>query len=337
MIPIQVLSNDSDPDGDTLTITAITQGTNGKVTNTDSTATYTPANNFHGADSFTYSVSDGNGGTATATVNVTVDQVPVVNAGIDQVLVFPGAASLTGVVTDDGLPNPPGTLTTTWSKLSGPGNVTFGSAGALVTTASFSQAGVYVLRLTANDSFLSSNDDIQVTVNIAPPINRNPVAVNDSALTAVNTAAQISALSNDSDPDGDKISISQVTNGANGSVTHNGLTATYTPNNNFSGIDTFNYTISDGRGGTASATVTVTVDQAPQVNAGLDQTITLPAGASLAGIINDDGLPDAAGYGFDPVECCRWTCHQLLSATLTRQYFGELHPGGPLLASPDGQ
>lgn len=294
-VTITVLGNDTDPDGDTLTIDSVTQGTNGAVTKTNTVVTYTPANGFHGTDSFTYTISDGHGHTASATVTVTVDQAPVVNAGADQVITLPASANLAGTVTDDGLPTPVN-LTQSWTKVSGPGNVTFANASALATTASFSQAGVYVLRLTANDGFLSASDDVQITVNPAPPVNRNPLALNDSALTALNTAVQISVLSNDSDPDGDKISITQVGQGANGAVAHNGTTATYTPNNNFNGIDTFNYTIGDGRGGSANAMVTVTVDRAPQVNAGADQTITLPTNTTaLAGVASDDGLPTPPG------------------------------------------
>ena len=57
--------------------------------------------------------------------------VPVVDAGADQVVTLPAAASLDGTVTDDGLPNPPGAVTVTWSKASGPGTVTFAEAGAV--------------------------------------------------------------------------------------------------------------------------------------------------------------------------------------------------------------
>ena len=91
----------------------------------------------------------------------------MVNAGPDQTITLPAAASLSGTVTDDGLPNPPATVTTTWSKVSGPGTVTFGNASAKVTTATFSVSGSYTLRLTASDSALSASDDIVVTVNAA--------------------------------------------------------------------------------------------------------------------------------------------------------------------------
>ena len=67
-----VLANDSDVDGDSLTVASVTQGTNGAVTTNGTKVTYTPNGNFHGTDSFTYTVSDGNGGEAGGTVHSTV-------------------------------------------------------------------------------------------------------------------------------------------------------------------------------------------------------------------------------------------------------------------------
>jgi hypothetical protein len=76
IIRIDVLTNDTDVDGNRLKISAVTQGTNGSVTiNTDNTLSYSPKANFCGTDSFTYTVSDGKGGTDTATVNVKVKAV----------------------------------------------------------------------------------------------------------------------------------------------------------------------------------------------------------------------------------------------------------------------
>ena len=88
---------------------------------------------------------------------------PVVNAGPDQSITLPASASLDGTVTDDGRPNPPGTTSVTWTKVSGPGTVTFANPSAVDTTASFSAAGPYVLRLTATDGALTSSDDMTVT------------------------------------------------------------------------------------------------------------------------------------------------------------------------------
>jgi hypothetical protein len=91
------------------------------------------------------------------------NQAPIVNAGPDQNVTFPNAASLNGSVTDDGLPNPPGSVAKSWSKLSGPGIVTFANPNSPTTTATFSEAGTYVLRLTGDDSDLSVFDDVTVT------------------------------------------------------------------------------------------------------------------------------------------------------------------------------
>src|SRR5207244_141782 len=69
--------------GETLSVTAATQGTHGSVAFTATGVSYTPAANYNGPDSFTYTIGDGNGGTASATVTVTVTSVndnPVANA-----------------------------------------------------------------------------------------------------------------------------------------------------------------------------------------------------------------------------------------------------------------
>ena len=96
------------------------------------------------------------------------NEAPDVNAGPDQSIVLPAQATLDGTVTDDGLPNPPALVTTSWSKVSGPGTVTFGNASAVDTTATFSASGSYVLRLTANDSAKTASDDITITVSPTP-------------------------------------------------------------------------------------------------------------------------------------------------------------------------
>ncbi|MGD8499396.1 MAG: Ig-like domain-containing protein [Phycisphaerales bacterium] len=76
IVTIDVLINDTDLDNSRLMVVTTTQGGNGSVTiNTDSTLTYAPNRNFCGTDTFTYTLSDGRGGTDTATVNVTVKAV----------------------------------------------------------------------------------------------------------------------------------------------------------------------------------------------------------------------------------------------------------------------
>jgi hypothetical protein len=115
-----------------------------------------------------------------------VNTAPVVDAGPDQTVQMPGSASLDGTLTDDGLPNPPAATTATWTEASGPGTVTFASGSAVDTTATFSAAGTYVLRLTGNDSAMQANDTVSVTVQAAAiPVNLTMTA-NPTAVTVPN-------------------------------------------------------------------------------------------------------------------------------------------------------
>ncbi|SDI17099.1 hypothetical protein SAMN05428952_11031 [Nitrosomonas sp. Nm132] len=106
------------------------------------------------------------------------NQRPNLSAGADQVITFTSScsgstvrpcATLNGIVMDDGLPNPPAQLAINWSVVSGPGAVVLGNSSAAEATASFSEEGVYVLRLTADDSELSTSDEVQITVLPPPP------------------------------------------------------------------------------------------------------------------------------------------------------------------------
>lgn len=103
--------------------------------------------------------------------------------------------------------------------------------------------------------------------NITPPTGNNPpFAVDDAVTTMTDAPVVVSALQNDSDADGDTLSIQMVADPANGSVVINGDgTLTYTPDAGFSGIDSFDYTVSDGTD-TDAATVTVTVSSEPVGN-----------------------------------------------------------------------
>lgn len=110
------------------------------------------------------------GGPAGASVNIVDNETnhgPLVNAGLDQTNSILGLASLSGTVTDDGLPGVG--LTYSWSKISGPGSVVAGTPTAKDTVACFSMTGTYVLRLTGSDGLISATDDVTVTVIAANP------------------------------------------------------------------------------------------------------------------------------------------------------------------------
>jgi len=129
---------------------------------------------------------------------------PVVSAGSDQTIILPiNNILLEANVTDDGLPN--STLNFQWSQVSGPGTVTFGDANAEDTAAMFPVSGLYVLRLTVDDTELSANDDIQVTVSPEPVSNFAPNSVIDtppSEITiTVGDAVDFTGTGTDSDGD----------------------------------------------------------------------------------------------------------------------------------------
>ena len=125
---------------------------------------------------------------ASAAPSAPTNVAPIVSAGADQSVTMPSAATLNGTVTDDG--NPGGAVSTTWSMVSGSGTATFGNSGAEDTTVSFSAAGAYVLRLTANDGALSSNDDVTISVNPAQ-LPATPTVATGSAQVSVGGTAPV--------------------------------------------------------------------------------------------------------------------------------------------------
>ncbi len=254
-VTVNVLANDTDVDGDTLSIASVTQGTNGSVTEDGTSVTYTPDTGFSGIDTFTYTASDGNGGSDTATVTVTVTDVNEPPVAADQSMTTDEdtAVGVTLTATD------PDGDDLTYSVVSGPSSGTLsGTAPALTYTPNVDWSGTDSFTFKANDGTLDSNI---ATVSIGvDAVNDAPVAADDSASIQEDTAVTVDVLANDTDAEGDTLSIASVTQGANGLVANNGTDVTYTPDTGFSGTDTFTYTASDGNGGTDTATVTITVD-----------------------------------------------------------------------------
>src|SRR6185503_5963457 len=264
---VTVLANDSfAPDtGETLTVTAVTQGTGGgTVTLVAGVVSYAPAANFSGTETFTYTISDGNGGTATGTVTMTVTAVndnPTANNDIATVVEDSSATVVTVLANDSFAPDTGETLTVT--------SVTPGSNGGTVTLV----AGVVSYAPAANfagtETFTYTIGDgntgtatATVTMTVTG-VNANPTAANDAATVVEDSSATVvTVLANDSfAPDtGETLTVTSVTPGSNGgTVTLVAGVVTYAPAANFSGTETFTYTISDGNGGTATGTVTMTV------------------------------------------------------------------------------
>ena len=126
---------------------------------------------------------------ALASPPAAANQPPAVAVPPAALVFLPEVALLPGNVTDDGLPNPPGTMTTAWTVISSSGTVAFGNAGKPQTHATLSAAGAYVLRLTANDGAIANFADIKVEA-VAPTVSLTisslvaPIAIREFALGA---------------------------------------------------------------------------------------------------------------------------------------------------------
>ncbi len=272
-VTINVRANDSDPDGDPLTITSNTQPSNGTANCSATNCTYNPNANFNGSDSFTYTVSDGRGGTSTATVNVTVTPVndpPVATndsktTDEDTNLTFP-ASDLTAN-DSPGPPNESGqTLSVT--AVSNAQNGTVGLQNGQVTfrpdqdyngTASFD----YTVCDSGNPQQCDTGT-VNVTVN---PVNDPPRTNNDSATVNEDGTTVVNVLANDSpgpaNESGQTLTVTNVTDPANGTAR---ITADnqvrYTPDPDYNGPDSFTYTACDSGSPQrcSDATVNVTVN-----------------------------------------------------------------------------
>jgi large repetitive protein len=264
-------ANDQDADGDVLTITAVTipTGSAGSVMlNADGSVTYTPAADFYGPASFTYTVSDGSN-TASGTVRMMVTSVndaPKARNDALTVAEDSGATPIDVLANDTAAPDVDEVLTVTAFTQPANGTVTF-SATSISYQPKPNFFGTDRFTYTIADGNGGTNQ-ATITVTVTS-VNDAPEAVADTATTQENIAKLFpisgigSLTANDRDPENDALRVSAVSSATNGSVVlATDGRVTYTPAANFVGTDGFTYTVSDGKGGTATARVTVTVTSA---------------------------------------------------------------------------
>ncbi len=266
-----LLMNDSDADGDALVVnTAPVSGpSNGSLLlSADGTFTYTPNADFNGTDSFTYEVSDGYGGTAQATVTITVNPVndqPTAsgeNYTVDEDNALTAIAGINDLLLND-TDRDGDALSVNVNPVVGPSN------GTLILNADGRFTYNPAANFNGNDAFTYEISDgnggtAQAVVNITVnPINDAPVGVSDSVtVTAGQSAAMTeqSLLADDIDVDGDALSLVNFTQASNGVVTQNpDGSLVYTPNAGFTGVDSFTYTVADVSGAQDTVQVQVTV------------------------------------------------------------------------------
>ncbi|MEQ9621877.1 Ig-like domain-containing protein [Coleofasciculus chthonoplastes] len=333
------LDNDSDIDSnDTLTFASLdTSNTLGTVTlNADNTLTYNPNHAFAfltqgetATDSFIYTLYDGNGGIDTATVTVTINgsnDAPTLStinkSGDEDTTISFTATDFTAVFND-----PEGDSLSQINILSLPANGILRLNGTAVTPGeTIAAINLDNLSFTPDANFNGTTSFIWnaadgslfasgAAVNLAiASVNDNPVSGDDQATTLENTAVTIDILANDSDPvEGDSVfidsfdaisllgsTISQDDNGTPNDLTDDQLV--YTPEFGFVGTDSFTYTISDGNGGTSTATVDVVVEPIQDMTlfgTPLDDTLVANIGDdTLFGLTGEDILNGKAGDDF---------------------------------------
>ena len=274
-VTINVLGNDTDVDGDPLTITNVSAPANGTATIVGGQIVYTPNPDFNGTDTITYTISDGKGGTDTATVTVTVGGVNDAPVAVDDTATTPEDTAITlNPLANDTDPDGD-TLSIVGTPVSANGGtVTVNPNGTINYTPAPNFNGTDTITYTVTDPS-GATDTATITVNVTP-VNDAPVAGDDAVSTPEDTAVTIDVLANDTDVDGDTLSVAGLTPPANGTVQVVAGKIVYTPNANFNGTDSFTYTVSDGNGGTDVATVTVNVGGVNDAPVAVDDTVTTP-------------------------------------------------------------
>jgi filamentous hemagglutinin family protein len=253
-----VLSNDSDVDGDSLTVVldgvAPQHGT--LVLNTDGTYTYTPTAGYVGSDTFKYTITDGqlSGGvpvTVTGTANITIgNNLPQVTD--DTANAHMGTAIQGNVLTNDSDLDGDSLTVVLDGVAPQHGTLVLNTDGTYTYTPTAGYVGSDTFKYTVTDGQLSGGLPVTKTGTATITIGNNlPVANNDNASTILNQPVVINVLSNDTDIDSDVLTSTLLTGDndpLHGTIIHNADgTITYTPNVGYSGNDYFRYFISDGQ------------------------------------------------------------------------------------------
>ena len=284
----------TDIEGDALTFALASGPANGSVTvNADGTFSYTPNANFNGTDSFTFTANDGTVDSAPATVTITVTPVndaPVATAGTLTVAEdnSANAGTVSGTDTDGD--------TLTYALSAGPANgtATVNSDGSYTYTPNANFNGSDSFTFVANDGTVDSAP-AAVTITVTP-VNDAPVANADTASVIPNGLVVIDVLANDTDIDGDTLSVvaGDAVSANSVTVVNNGNgTFTYTDATGTTGTDSFSYTLTDG---TVNVTGTVTVNIVANTPPAITQ------GASVSVTMDEDGNPAAFSLTLDATD-----------------------------------
>jgi endonuclease G len=290
----------------TFTYTIVTPPSHGVLSGSGPTVSYSPAQDFNGADSFTFRVNDGSQDSNTSTVNITVTEVndaPVAtddsastneDSHVDLSAIDFAGNDSTGPA-NESLQS----LTVTSVSVTANTHGTVSLSNGIVTytpDANFNGAASFEYQVCDNGNTNGSPDPqctngvVNVTVNA---VNDAPSANSQSVTTNSNTPVSIPLTGNDLETATADLTF-EVTGGpAHGSLSGTGASLTYTPNTNYSGPDSFQFTVRDAGDGSAAAltsaaaTVSITVNDtvAPTINAPANVSVNTGAGATTCGAV----------------------------------------------------
>ncbi|QQW31288.1 Ig-like domain-containing protein [Arthrospira sp. PCC 9108] len=296
---IDVLSNDSDPDGVLIpdTVTVVDSPDYGTITvNPNGTITYSHDGSSTSTDSFTYTVEDDDGAISNlATVSLTIQENQPPTANDDNATVRTGNTVTINVLNNDS--DLDGVLipdTVTVVDLPDYGNITVNPNG----TITYSHDG----SSTSTDSFTYTVEDDDgaisnlATVSLTIQENQPPTANDDNATVRTGNAVTINVLNNDSDLDGvlipDTVTVVDLPDYGNITVNPNG-TITYSHDGSSTNSDRFTYTVEDDDGAISNlATVSLTIQENQPPTANDDNAIVMMGNAVTINVLSNDSDPD---------------------------------------------
>ena len=293
-----VLANDSDVENSPLTAVLVAGPAHGTVTlNANGSFTYTPAAGFSGTDSFTYKANDGELDSNVATVSIVVaastNNPPVaVNDTYTTAFGVTLTVPVPGVLGNDtDADNDPLTAI----KVSDPahGNLTFNANGSFTYVPNATFSGIDTFTYKANDGENDSNV-ATVSILVETAVNTPPVAQNQSVTTPEDTVKAITLTATDAD--GDTLTYWIVGQPQHGTVTLAGNVATYTPDQDYHGPDSFTFKANDGTTDSNLATVSITVTAVNDAPVAVDDEYTTDEGHTLTitapGVLANDADVD---------------------------------------------